>query len=266
MKTPMDVFLNSIGKAGFQGVELRRDETFAFLKDHSVADLKKILDANKLKTVTFNAIELFSLCSEDAFKGMLDYTEKLMKIGNQIGCDTIIAVPSFTDHDCVFPKEKFDSMTVSRLQILRKLAKKYNFRMGFEPLGPPTCSVRKVDHALKILKAAEEDGLPPSGLMIDTFHFFVGEQKPEDLKKIPLDKLWLIHFNDCIKKPIAQLQDSDRVWPGEGFFDLKGFMAAAKSMKYDGFVSLEIFNPAYWKEDAQKMADQAMKSLKPFLK
>ncbi len=36
MKTPMEPFLDSIGAAGFEGVELRRDETFAYLKDHSV--------------------------------------------------------------------------------------------------------------------------------------------------------------------------------------------------------------------------------------
>ena len=251
MKTPMETFLKSCASAGFTGVELRRDETFAYLKDHSVSDLKRLLDELHLKVVSWNAIELFSLCAEKEFKKMLDYTEKLMKIGNQIGCDLIIAVPSFSP-DSKFPAEQTMPKTVERFQVLRKLASKYKFRMGFEPLGFPTNSVRKIDDALQVLKKAEADKLPPSGLVIDTFHYFLGEHPASAISKVPKDKLWLVHFNDCVKKPLDKLQDADRVWPGLGFFDLKGFSSGLKTMGYSGFVSLELFNPDYWKEEPLK--------------
>jgi sugar phosphate isomerase/epimerase len=264
MKTPMDDFLNAIGSAGFNGVELRRDETFEFLKTHSVNELKHLLETNKLKVVSWNAIELFSLCPQDEFEGMLDYSERLMKIGNQIGCDLIIAVPSFLDK-YQGPKERVMPMTVERFQILRKLASKYSFRMGFEPLGFPTCSVRKIDMALEVLNLAEVDKLPPSGLVIDSFHFFLGEHTPKELEKIPKDRLWLAHFNDCIEKPLNILQDGDRVWPGEGFFDLTGFVNSLRAIKYLSFLSLEIFNPAYWKQDPNVAAKKAYSSLGKFL-
>ena len=48
MKTPMEDFLYAIGSAGFNWVELRRDETFDFLKTHSVNELKHLLENNKL--------------------------------------------------------------------------------------------------------------------------------------------------------------------------------------------------------------------------
>nr|MDO8084316.1 sugar phosphate isomerase/epimerase [Candidatus Sigynarchaeum springense] len=248
MKTPMEAFLESCAAAGFTGVELRRDETFEYLKTHSISELKQCLDKLHLKVVSWNAIELFSLCSEKDFKGMLRYTERLIKIGNQIGCDLIIAVPSFTP-DSKFPTDQAVSKTVERFQVLRKLANKYKFRMGFEPLGPPTNSVRKISDALQIIEKAEADGLPKSGLVIDTFHYFVGEHAAADLATVPKDRLWLVHFNDCVKKPMDKLQDADRVWPGLGFFDLNGFVASMKKIGYDGYVSLELFNPAYWKED-----------------
>lgn len=264
MKTPMEDFLNAIGAANFHGVELRRDETFEYLKTHSVSELKALLEKNKLKVVSWNAIELFSLCPEDEFKSMVDYSERLMKIGNQIGCDLIIAVPSFIDK-YKGPKEQILPLTVERFQILRKLAQKYSFRMGFEPLGFPTCSVRKIEMALEILKLAEADNLPPSGLVIDTFHFFLGEHNADELTNIPKDRLWLAHFNDCIEKPLDKLQDSDRVWPGEGFFDLKGFVKSLKKMNYTNYVSLEIFNPEYWKENPILAAKKAVESLRKFL-
>jgi 2-keto-myo-inositol isomerase len=264
MKTPMDKFLSGISKAGFDGVELRRDETFEYLKTHSVFEFAKKLKENNLKVVSWNAIELFSLCKQEEFQGMLDYSETLMKIGKKIGCDLIIAVPSFADQS-VFPKEQTFEKTVERLQILRKLAKKYEFRMGFEPLGFPNCSVRKIDDALNILKESEKDGLPKSGLVIDTFHFFLGEHKPEELSKIDLERLWLVHFNDCVEKKLSELQDSDRVWPGEGFFDLTGFVSELKKMNYSGYVSMELFNPEYWTMNPELAAKQSIETLKKYL-
>ena len=95
MKTSMEIFLDAVAKADFQGVELRRDETFEYLEDNKVQDLKELLEKNSLECITFNAIELFSLCPEDEFKRILEYTERLMNIGNNIGCDMIITVLSF---------------------------------------------------------------------------------------------------------------------------------------------------------------------------
>lgn len=264
MKAPMESFLNSIADAGFQGVELRRDETFNYLKNHDVQELKTLLDDNGLEVVSWNAIELFSLCSEEKFKMMLDYTVKLMNIGNVIDCGMIIAVPSFIN-DCVFPKDQVNEKTIERMQVLRKLAKQHEFKIGFEPLGFPTCSVRKISHALEILEAAESDGLPPSGLVIDTFHFFLGEHEPSDIRNIPLEKLWLIHFNDSMQKPLEKLQDGDRVWPGGGFFELEQFVTNVKSTGYDGYFSLELFNADYWKENPSEMAKKGFASLKKYI-
>ena len=264
MKAPMEEFLHTISEAGFIGVELRRDETFAYLETHSVSDLKELLTRYNLKVISWNAIELFSLCDEKEFQGMVEYSERLMKIGQEIGCDMIIAVPSFTDKAEV-PPEQYFSRTVERFQALRSLAANYNFRMGFEPLGFPNCSVRKINLALKILIEAEKDGLPPSGLIIDTFHFFLGEHKCEDLGKIPLDRLWLIHFNDCVERALDTLQDHDRVWIGDGFFDLLGFYNQLQKIGYDDFLSLELFNEEYWTWDTYKAAKHAYGSLHPYL-
>ncbi len=258
MKTQMEIFLNAISNAGFEGVELRRDKTFAYLKNHTVEDLKRNLVDNNLECITFNAIELFSLCPIKEFEGILDYTEKLMIIGNQIGCDTVITVPSFLD-DLIFSNSKIISKTVERLNKLIHLAENYNFKLGFEPLGFVNCSVRKIDMALKVI---EVFGLSQKiGLIIDTFHYFVGNHSIKDLDSIPLDKLWLIHINDAIKKPFNELEDSDRVLPSQGFFNLEGFIKKLKEIGYNGWVSLELFNEKLWGENPFIGASNFMRSL-----
>ena len=261
LKTPIEPFIKAIAKAGFKGVELRRDETFLYLKDHAVEDLNLLLRKNNLECITFNAIELFSLCPESEFQRIVDYTERLMNIGNQIGCETIIAVPSFIN-DTSLDNSKIISYTVDRLKILAKLAENYNFKVGFEPLGFPNCSVRKIDLALKII---EHEDLPEMGLIIDTFHFFLGGHSIEDLDLINLKNLWLIHMNDSIKKPIEQLQDSDRVLPLEGFFELDAFVKKLKIMRYDKWISIELFNEEMWKQDPEIVAQKTMISLKKLI-
>ncbi len=263
MKTPMEIFLNAISKAGFQGVELRRDETFKYLENNSIEDLKSNLVSNHLECITFNAIELFSLCSEKEFEKILNYTEKLMFIGNQIDCDTIITVPSFLE-DSSMSDSKIISKTVERLKILAKLAEKYDFKLGFEPLGFPNCSVRKINMALKIITNKE---LPDIGLVIDTFHFFVGEHSINDLNDIPLEKIWLIHINDAIEKPFKELQDSHRVLPKKkGFFNLKIFLQKLKEIGYNRWISLELFNEDIWKQDPYQIAKESMISIKKIMK
>ncbi len=255
MKTPMETFLKAIAKSGFQGVELRRDTTFAYLKNHSIDDLKKKLEETNLDCITFNAVELFSLCPEREFERILRYTERLMKIGNQIGCDTIITVPSFLKEP--LSDDKIFSHTVERLKILANLAEKYDFKLGFEPLGFPNCSVRKIEMALKII-----DQFPAMGLVIDTFHYFIGEHSINELENIEINKLWLIHINDAIEKPFKELQDSDRVLPCQGFFNLERFINKLKEIGYDKWLSLELFNEKIWEEDPYKIAIDSMDSLK----
>jgi 2-keto-myo-inositol isomerase len=261
MKTPMETFLKAIAEAGFAGVELRRDETFEYLKNNTIKDLKQLLNENNIECITFNAIELFSLCSEVEFKKILSYTEKLMKIGNEINCDMIITVPSFID-DPTISEEKIVSQTVDRLKILANLADNYSFKLGFEPLGFLHCSVRKVDLALKIIQF---EGLPDMGLVIDTFHYFVGENPLNDLEAIPLDQLWLIHINDAIEKPFKEIQDSHRVLPCQGFFNLEMFVKKLKEIGYNDWISLELFNEQIWEEEPFQVARNSMDSLKKIL-
>ncbi|MBD3350649.1 MAG: TIM barrel protein, partial [Candidatus Lokiarchaeota archaeon] len=158
----------------------------------------------------------------------------------------------------------FEQITIERFQILRQLAKKYEFRVGFEPLGFPNCSVRKVNKSLDIIKESEKDGLPPSGLIIDTFHFFLAEHTSKDLLNIPEDRLWLVHVNDSVEKPLNVLQDSDRVWLGEGFFQLDDFFKNLKSTGYDDYISIELFNEDYWKLSPQEVAETALNSIKKY--
>ena len=100
------------------------------------------------------------------------------------------------------------------------------------------------------------------GLIIDTFHFFVGEHHVNELEKIGKEKLWLVHINDAIEKPYKELQDSHRLLPCQGFFNLEMFVNKLKEIGYNKWISLELFNEQIWEEDPFKVAKRSMESIK----
>ena len=111
----------------------------------------------------------------------------------------------------------------------------------------------------------ENDELHEMGLIIDTFHYFIGEHTINDLDKIEPDKLWLVHINDAIEKPFKELQDSNRVLPCQGFFNLEGFISKLKSIGYDKWISLELFNEQLWQNNPYEVAKNSMDSLKKII-
>ncbi|MGV9171375.1 MAG: sugar phosphate isomerase/epimerase family protein [Promethearchaeia archaeon] len=261
MKTPLETFLKAIAQAGFQGVELRRDKTLKYLEDHSVSELNDLLKTLSLECIAINAIELFSLCPEREFKRILKYTKKLMNIGNQIGCNLIIAVPSFLK-DKSMTTEMIKQKTLTRLKILTEIAEDHNFKLAFEPLGFPACSIRKLNVAWDIIK---DKDLPEMGLVIDTFHYFVAEHSIKDLEEIKVDDLWIVHINDAIEKSLNLLKDSDRILPGMGFFELHDFLKKLKDKGYKKWLSLELFNESFWKKDPFDAAEASYKSLQKII-
>jgi 2-keto-myo-inositol isomerase len=74
------------------------------------------------------------------------------------------------------------------------------------------------------------------------------------LDSFPIERLALVHLNDAPEKPPRQIEDEDRVLPGEGVIQLKGLIAALKARRFTGPWSLETFNPRYWREAPDDIA------------
>ena len=62
-------------------------------------------------------------------------------------------------------------------------------------------------------------------------------------------------------KPVNEQTDSDRVYPGDGAAPLKQILQDLKTMGGTKVLSLELFNAAYWKEDALSVATTGLKKM-----
>ena len=55
--------------------------------------------------------------------------------------------------------------------------------------------------------------------------------------------------------------DADRILPGEGDFRLEAIVQQLRAIGYDGWVSLELFNPTLWQLKPAQVAELGLASL-----
>ncbi len=94
-------------------------------------------------------------------------------------------------------------------------------------------------------------------MVIDTFHFYAGDSRMEDLARVPVDKLFVVHVNGCEDRPKGELTDAHRLYPGEGAIPIEEILGTLRARGFDGTVSIEIFRPEYWEQDPRCVARTA---------
>jgi sugar phosphate isomerase/epimerase len=92
-----------------------------------------------------------------------------------------------------------------------------------------------------VAMAGRENG----GILIDTWHYFRGAADPAQVRAIPADRFFLIQFDDADAKMAGDwMEDTTdyRRLPGEGAFDLNGFIRMLDEHGVNAPVSIEILS------------------------
>ena len=97
---------------------------------------------------------------------------------------------------------------------------------------------------------AIESGAADAGVLADVYHLYKGGSPLEGLKLLGAGAMPLFHVNDYPDIAPTEIKDADRVWPGDGVAPLAETFEVLGEIGFDGWVSLELFNPAYWEGDA----------------
>ena len=137
--------------------------------------------------------------------------------------------------------------TRDALELARDRADRLGIRIAFEFLGFADCPINTPEIATETV-----DRIDGINLVLDSCHWHASGS--HSLNSFPVERLALVHVNDAPDKPPRQIEDEDRLLPGEGVIQLKTLIAALRARGYTGPWSLETFNPRYWKEDPDDMA------------
>lgn len=234
---PFDEFVKLSAQAGFPGVDV--DMTWG--QQHGSSALRDLLQSNHQKPGGWGPA--FDWRGDIAkLNTALPDFEKQAAIAQAIGMD---ACATYILPSSDLPFIENWNFHVQRLRPIAEVLAGHGLRFGLEFVAPYHLR-RKWPHAFiftagQMLELAKNVG-ENVGLLIDCFHVHTAGDTWEFLATIPASKIVLTHLNDAPRIRLADIEDGQRVLPGEGAIDIAGFLGALKRTGYDGPMSLEVFN------------------------
>jgi len=252
MTTPTQRVLKIARATGYAGIEARGERLLA-----DPAEVRATAEAarpNDVLTVNGVALTVRADGRVDRQRVDADLGPRL-RICADLGSPYLLAIPPRAPG---LSTRKAIPGTRDALELARDRADAMGIRIAFEFLGFGDCPINT-----PALAAETVDGIDAIDLVLDSCHWHASGSLPLD--SYPVDRLVLVHLNDAPNKPPREIEDADRVLPGEGVIRLKDLVRDLAARGYAGPWSLETFNPGYWKEDPAAVARRGLIAVSPFL-
>jgi 2-keto-myo-inositol isomerase len=114
---------------------------------------------------------------------------------------------------------------------------------------------------------AIETGHPKACVLADVFHLHKGGSDFRSIRLLSAQAIQLVHLNDFpADPPRAKIDDSYRVFPGEGVAPLTQFLKDLRSTGDGKVLSLELFNKNLWAKDALDVAKEGRAKMEAVVK
>lgn len=251
-------------KYGYDYIELRLDMLKEYFKTHTIDDLKAFFAKSRLKPFAFNSIEDINFNTPAQWEKLVQLFTFGCEVAQAIGNPYMIVVTTMgPDMDRKTEQEVFED-SVKVLNQLADIAEPYGVCCSFEPIGDRRWCCNSLRQAWEIVQAVNRDSV---GLTVDCINFYMHD-KCADLgyiRKIPKEKLFVYHINDCEDLPLRVLDHCHRIMPGKGCIPVAEISKAVMDTGYGGPVCLELFRPEYWNMDAEEVIKMGAACCAPYL-
>lgn len=247
-------YLEIAAKAGYDGVELWIRDLQEYIEaGHSVSSLRKLIRDHGL---TFeNAIGFAPWMVEDASKRKAGFEQMEREMGllADLDCQRV-AAPAFGVEATI---DLFKAG--ERYKNLLDLGRKTGVMPQLEFWGAFP-HFYHLGQALMVAAVADD---ADARILPDVYHLFRGGSGYEGLKMLSGDLIEVFHMNDYVMHiPREDQQDKDRVYPGDGGAPMQQIISDLRTMGGKKVLSLELFNPDYWQEDALTVAKTGLEKMK----
>lgn len=122
---------------------------------------------------------------------------------------------------------------------------------------------KNLSRVSEVLFVVAEAGHPRTQVLLDVYHLFKGGSDFSSLNLFADDVLQVFHINDYpATPPRAEMNDSHRVYPGDGIAPLKQILSSLGGNGRSITLSLELFNRDYWKQDPLEVAKTGLGKMK----
>jgi sugar phosphate isomerase/epimerase len=221
-------------RVGFAGLGLWHADIEHQLEKHSLGDMKRMLDDN--------GVRCFEL--EFMMDWFLDEGEDARKVSDRIRAMLFEAAGALDAHHIKAGNIPGTSCEMPRLkeayaELCADAAERSPAKVLYEFM-PFDVNVNSIETALEVI-----DGIEDTGVVIDTWHMSKLGIAPDDLRKIPLEQLGWVELSDGRVENMEDLVDetvNHRKLPGEGEFDIRGYVEVCRDMGYSEAWGVEVLS------------------------
>jgi sugar phosphate isomerase/epimerase len=246
-----DLRVSAAAAAGFRGVGLSTGEYLRLRAEGSRdADLRAVLDHHGQRVVELEVLRGWSSTGQ-ARERYLESEQAVCAMSDALGPAHHVQVLGPFEGDLDQAAEDFAAVC-DRLADRGLLA-------AIEFL-PEMSNIPDAGVAWDIVRRADR---PNGGLCVDSWHHFRGANDPELLRAVPADRVFAVQLDDgpAVRVDADYYTDCTRYRqvPGEGSFDLVGFLRLLEEMGVQQPLSVEVLSDELRLlppgEAAQRMAD-----------
>ncbi|WP_455807180.1 3-dehydroshikimate dehydratase QuiC [Pseudomonas fluorescens] len=244
--------LEAIAAAGFDGVEIFENDLLYY--DGSPREIKQMCADLGIAITLFQPFRDFEGCRRDRLARNLERAERKFDLMQELGTDLVL-VCSNASADSVGDQQ----ILVDDLRLLAEHAGARGLRIGYEALAWG----RHVNTYQQVWDIVRQADHPSLGVLLDSFHTLSLKGDPRAIADIPGDKIFFVQMADApiLAMDVLEWSRHFRCFPGQGEFDLPGFLAPIIQSGYTGPLSLEIFNDGFRAAPPRANAADGLRSL-----
>jgi sugar phosphate isomerase/epimerase len=255
-KLPFDKEIKIAAKAGYQAIEpwVHKIHEYAGAGGNLKDLRKRIAD---LGLTVESAISFFRWIIDDdteRAKGF-EQAKRDMDILAQIGGKRIAAPPAGATREPGLDLMK----AAEHYRELLELGDKIGVVPQIELWG----SSKNLHRLGQCMFVVIESGHPKACFLPDVYHIYRGGSDFNGLKQLSAQAIQVFHLNDYpADPPRDRISDRDRVMPGDGIAPLTQILRDLCATGNRAVLSVELFNPDYWKQDALTVAKIGLAKMK----
>ncbi|MEX2593808.1 MAG: sugar phosphate isomerase/epimerase [Anditalea sp.] len=247
-------YVEIASKAGYDGIELWIEDIKSYLEEgNSVKKLSKHIQDHQLRVE--NAIGFAPWMVEDGAQQKAGFAQmkEEMEILADLGCSRVAApgIGAKAPVDLFRAGQSYkDLLDLGRVTGVMPQLEFWGAFTPFHHLG----------QTLMVAAIAND---PDARLLPDVYHLFRGGSGFEGLKMLNGNMVEIFHMNDYPADiPREKQEDKDRIYPGDGIAPLDQIIKDIRNMGGQKVLSLELFNPGYWKQDPLSVAKTGLRKMK----
>ncbi|MHC4726074.1 MAG: sugar phosphate isomerase/epimerase family protein [Planctomycetota bacterium] len=255
-KLKLDKEIEITAKAGYHSIEPWVHKIHEYAKSGgSLTELRRRISDLGLTVESAIAFSQWIVDDDAKRAAALEQNKRDMDVLARIGGKRIAAPPAGANRTAGLDLLK----AAERYRELLELGDK----MGVVPQVEVWGSSKNLHRLGQAMFVVIESGHPKACLLPDVYHTYKGGSDFNGFKMLSHKAIQVFHLNDYPADPPREtIGDRDRVMPGDGIAPLTQILQDLQANNNRAVLSLELFNPTYWKQEPLQVAKTGLAKMK----